>query len=70
MEWISVEDRLPEREREVLVLEDDGDMSVRYIPRYRGGEYAGDCGRSWYPGGLSVDFTTHWIPLPTPPKED
>ena len=59
MKWISVNDRLPERGVEVLVLSKghhgfNGDVEVMYIPKSRGGEYAGDDGRDWYPGGRGI----------------
>lgn len=70
MKWISVEDRMPERGVSVLVLSKDGCCDVKYIPHPHGGShgpYAGDDGKSWYPGGRSVFWTTHWQPLPDPP---
>lgn len=67
-EWISVKERMPNRGEEVLVLGHSGDMSVRYIPKSKGGEYTGDDGKSWYPGGRGVDWTSHWMKLPELPK--
>jgi len=67
--WISVDDRLPERGVDVLVLHETGDMNVRYIPLYRDGQTHGDNGKSWYPGGMNVGWTTHWMALPELPKD-
>lgn len=68
-EWISVEDRLPKRGKAVLVHDEDGSMSISYRPRRsKSGEEAGDDGLSWYPGGRSIGFTTHWMELPNPPE--
>lgn len=70
MEWINVKEKLPERGVEVLVLGKDKTISVRYIPkRSKEGYYAGDDGRSWYPGGWGIGWTTHWQPLPKAPKQ-
>ena len=67
-EWIAVENELPDRGVDVLVLGKNGSMKVRHIPPYQGGGYAGDDGKSWYPGGWGVGWTTHWMPLPAPPE--
>ena len=62
MEWISVEDRLPERGSMVLVY---GGIAI----------YQGD--NTWYsitaidwPGRLISWNVKHWMPIPEPPKED
>ncbi len=60
MEWISVKDRLPKVNIDVLVLSRDGTMSIRYIPEESWRE-------SWYPGGKGIGWTTHWMELPKPP---
>ena len=73
-EWISVKDRLPERDLDVLVLEKrwtpyvGGTINMRYIPRYIDGTCAGDDGMVWYPGGLAVNCTTHWMHIPDAPE--
>ena len=35
--------------------------------RSKEGNYAGDDGKSWYPGGWGVGWTTHWMLLPKKP---
>jgi hypothetical protein len=65
--WISVKDRLPEYEKEVLTCNDNGDMSVGYL-------YSPGFGHAdrWH-----VDFTSSpvyhivaWRPLPKAYQED
>lgn len=68
MEWISVKERLPESDVEVLVLGKDKSISIRYIPKNIKEAYnAGNGSLSWYPGGWGIGWTTHWQPLPKPP---
>jgi len=57
MEWISVKDRLPEDGQEVLAYW--GDWNT-VIDTYSGVE--------WIKGKSFGAFTTHWMPLPNPPK--
>ena len=58
-DWISVKDRLPEDEQPVLVLACSRWMDVLHYV----------AGKGWYPGGLPICNSTHWQPLPEPPKE-
>ena len=65
MEWISVEDRLPEPMQEVLVFDGDDLVFVRL--------WSWDDGEShWYDSYGAIDSCgsniTHWMPLPEPPK--
>jgi len=67
MEWISVEDRLPEAAQQVAVLRinktwDRGE----YAPLYFAGSPA------WYlpEGPLPSDSVTHWMPIPEPPTDN
>ena len=55
--WISVKDRLPKPNENVLV----------YCKEY--GIYV-DIHMSGGIFGYSMDSVTHWMPLPEPPKED
>lgn len=57
-EWISVEDRLPEKDVKVLTFGVYG-FSVNYRDRFSG-KWRGVNGRS--------QWITHWMPLPEPPK--
>lgn len=54
--WISVEDRLPEDERSVLVRSKHRCLLVgRYFPQFK----------RWHcAGNVTV---THWVPIPEPP---
>ena len=63
MVWISVKDRLPKEDTDVLVYSKSGNMSVLH--------YSPDDGKhawGWYPGGLPICNSSHWMPLPTSPK--
>jgi hypothetical protein len=51
-EWISVEDRLPEKYQDVLVYRD----------------YSFDIDFVMSEGRFCIDGVTHWMPLPEPPK--
>lgn len=64
MEWISVSDRLPEDDREVLVW-GCGFMAIGWCNNGKDGRYW--CANDFdYKDGE----VTHWRPLPEPPKED
>lgn len=56
--WISVKERLPENEDDVLVYFEDGDITIAF--------YDGD----WTKDGFSkiMREVTHWQPLPQSPK--
>lgn len=65
-EWISVEDRLPDKWQEVLAYRGDfnGDMMNTY--KYLGsGNWQDDYG---YRVSAEYEGITHWMPLPEPPK--
>lgn len=58
--WISVEDRLPELEKNVLIFSNFG-------------TYTGELKmhNEWADHHLyEIDQVTHWMPLPSPPRED
>lgn len=59
-EWISVEERLPERSGKYLVATFDGRVGIGNLIDY------------YCDGDLSFDNykVTHWMPLPMPPKGD
>lgn len=60
--WISVKDRLPEEETEVLCyLGNAVGKGIVVAFRRRG---------DWYFDGWTCPTVTHWMPLPQPPKED
>lgn len=69
-EWISVKDRLPERNKLVL---------VRAVSTARGGNitFVGAYDGFWFLQtaadtiGLTIQYDiTHWMPLPEPPERD
>jgi hypothetical protein len=63
--WIPVEERLPEEDEDVLVIEEDGGMLVANR------NDRGNWGHSFGSGGPSDGraWPTHWMPLPEPPAE-
>ncbi len=61
-EWISVEERLPEKRKWVLCLCRTGSQDVLW--RQNDGWY-----HDHYHQYMS-EFVTHWMPLPEPPKEE
>ncbi len=61
-QWISVADRLPSVEEDVLVLTKSKSGSVNVDKGY----FAADLGRFVHRGSAKI---THWMPLPEPPKE-
>ena len=78
-EWISVKERLPEKQVPVLVCVppySDGEEAyfrhvgmAYYTYSGRGGFWAGTDGNVYGAIGI-IHEPTHWMPLPEPPKED
>ena len=62
-EWISVDDRLPKDDSDVLAYSRIGEESRIYPACYSNGVWF-DCVFN----APSTDTTTHWMPLPQPPK--
>ena len=66
-QWISVNDRLPERSGDVLVCYGEYYMSVlSYSWRHK----AFNAFDSLPTSENRIESVTHWMPLPEPPKED
>ena len=80
MEWISVEERMPEPKKPVLVF--DNDYKCIYVASYeklsgcrtmRSGvwvdqPYQWEIETTWRNDQIELDEVTHWMPLPEPPK--
>ena len=75
--WISVKDRLPECEKEVLIVTDNGIITTAM---YEDGKMStDDSAWNWWEyryynsddvyNNCVDDKVTHWMPLPEPPKE-
>ena len=64
-EWISVNDRLPEDDSDVLAYSRNGEECRIYPANYAKGVWF-DCIFTT----PATDTTTHWMPLPEPPEED
>ena len=63
MEWIKVEDRLPELGSEVIMYEPDyGDSGTVESGMFSGGGFHDGIDY------LEKNAVTHWMPLPEPPK--
>ena len=62
-EWISVDDRLPEDDSDVLACSRIGEESRIYPACYSNGVWF-DCVFN----APATDTTTHWMPIPNPPK--
>ena len=62
-EWISVDDRLPEDESDVLAYSRNGEEGRIYPANYAKGVWF-DC----IFNTPVTESTTHWMPLPQPPK--
>lgn len=69
-DWISVEDRLPDPDKYVLLSFDN--FTLADIGRYEGD----DDGGAFYPGDSEKSYVSHglfvnaWMPLPAPYKEE
>lgn len=80
MEWVSVKERLPNKNGKYLCYSEYGFMDILNfsknlydVDRYQfpRNKYKGACG--WYTsdseyGCYEVTKITHWMPLPEPPK--
>lgn len=63
--WISVEDKLPEKGVDVLyVSKCDGRI---HLGRWRNKT---DRGAIYFMNGNRMETATHWMPLPEPPEEE
>jgi hypothetical protein len=62
-EWISVKDRLPEDEQEVIGWEGDYAKTLYYDAELN--EWDDENGWGW-----KLDDFPHWMPLPEPPKKE
>lgn len=63
MEWISVKDRLPEESMHVLIYTEF--WQIEQASYYQ----ADDLTKHFWIHNQVVDYkTTHWMPLPSPPK--
>ena len=58
-EWISVEERLPEKYAYVIVCDEDGTVGEAFCYKEGGFEWM---------YSQEIAFVTHWMPLPEPPK--
>lgn len=64
-EWISVEDRLPEKNQDVLVYSGNFIGGMMNVYTYVGNDNWADDYGHW--GNTELEGITHWMSLPTPP---
>lgn len=62
--WISVNERLPEKEGYYITAFRFGDVGSNVFMRFNDGE------GKWYQNSKDTGEVTHWMNLPEPPKED
>lgn len=66
--WISVEERLPEPEKEVIILNKRKHTDIDFLTD------DGDGGYYWWKSDETIwcddDEITHWMPIPELPKEE
>ena len=63
-EWISVGERLPDSKQRVLIFSVYGRELVTYNPHERCWDDSD--GDDYY---RDIEWATHWMPLPDPPKD-
>ncbi|MDX8383427.1 MAG: DUF551 domain-containing protein [Ghiorsea sp.] len=71
-EWISVDDRMPEDNQDVafIAIFDEGNTHDYLNGRRLGGRYrSGKFGGFSFPSHSGI-LASHWMPLPSPPKEE
>lgn len=75
-EWISINDRMPEMETQVLVygtIHEQNDIYLAeyfVVNHYRDNELIDIKVEAWESlWGYEVENVTHWMPLPSPPGE-
>ena len=66
-EWISVKERLPRQNTDVLTFAPK--MAMPIVVDWYNGYYGEDDGE-WYEGWQTGRKITHWMPLPELPKGD
>lgn len=60
-EWVSVKDRLPEKNGDYITYDRDGTVWPHFFTA---------SSKVWEDAlGFSTELVTHWMPLPKPPKE-
>lgn len=65
-EWISVNDRLPEHDQDVLICVNGNTIDTGYC---WGDPYDADS-RGWQAYACMSNNVTHWMPLPELPPEE
>ena len=75
MEWISIKDRLPEDNQNVLFIEKDSQVPIsgwfdkKETNKHQQWNEHCNCGGYEREDKLYQQEVTHWMPLPSPPKD-
>lgn len=64
-QWISVEDKLPDRFKPVIVCYTRGKGTLKALRVEQGYKGFNDC---WNVYGCQTKSVTHWMPMPEPPE--
>ena len=64
-QWISVEDKLPDRFKPVIVCYTRGKGTLKALRVEQGYKDINDC---WNVYGCQTKSVTHWMPMPEPPE--
>lgn len=68
--WIDVDERLPEKNENVLIAADGYVYSASYYEYSDGMAFSTETGDDIFCAGHGKDKVTHWMYLPEPPKEE
>lgn len=64
MEWISVEDRLPDNDGDIVLINGSSKWPA-HVAEFINRDNM--CGFSLFVNGIVCNSATHWMPLPQPP---
>lgn len=68
--WIDVDERLPDKNENVLIAANGYVHSAAYYEYSDGMAFSTETGDDIFCAGHGKDKVTHWMPLPEPPKEE
>ena len=68
--WIDVDERLPDKNENVLIAANGYVHSAAYYEYSDGMAFSTETGDDMFCAGHGKDKVTHWMPLPEPPKEE
>lgn len=70
--WISINDRLPEIDEDVLTATEDGYISIRSLiqPDHELADLFWEDAYGYYDEEEGITAVAYWMPIPLPPKEE